>query len=270
MLALLLCGTALCENLFENPDFALTDGEPDGWSQSSYNPQNSGFAIDYDEHRDICLFIYSFDNNDARWTQTVKVSPNTEYKLTVEVRAENCGAWGRGANISVLDTDAYSDSVYDTDGEWQTLTLYGKTARKQDSITVALRLGGYSGDNTGKVWFRHPVIEECTFPADAISRSFATFEPADYSQASSESTSLPERTTPTWLLTAFITALLFAAGITSVGRMNEEEEQLCSRKNNARQSLSLTGVLLLAFAVRTFTTFKVRGYAVDINCFISC
>ena len=47
----------------------------------------------------------------------------------------------------------FSASVYQTDGEWQEVTLYGRTGENQRSVTVFVRLGGYSGEATGEAWF---------------------------------------------------------------------------------------------------------------------
>ena len=68
-------------------------------------------------------------------------------------KAEGVADSGIGANISVKGTFSYSDQLYDTDGEWVELIVYGKTGSDQDELTLCARLGGYSGTVTGSAWF---------------------------------------------------------------------------------------------------------------------
>ncbi|MGI6688015.1 MAG: hypothetical protein ACOX6Y_06665 [Christensenellales bacterium] len=47
----------------------------------------------------------------------------------------------------------FSESLYDTRGDWQQVELYGKTGGRQTEITVFARLGGYSGEAMGEAAF---------------------------------------------------------------------------------------------------------------------
>lgn len=60
---------------------------------------------------------------------------------------------GRGANLSIADVYAFSAGIYDSQGEWRQVELYGQTGPRQRSLTVYARLGGYSGETSGEAWF---------------------------------------------------------------------------------------------------------------------
>ena len=127
LLCLLTALSAQAENLLANADFRLLDdsGSPVNWRTDAYNGGNSQFGVKTLEDGATALTILNFDDNDARWVQTVAVEPNTEYVLTCRVLAKDCAAFResdgsiltlRGANLSILNTNAYSESVFDTEG----------------------------------------------------------------------------------------------------------------------------------------------------------
>lgn len=80
-------------------------------------------------------------SNDARFEQAVAVRENTTYKLTARVMAEECGEGTKGANVSFSGIYGTSRDLHDTDGQWETLTLYGRTGKGQKEVTVMVRLG---------------------------------------------------------------------------------------------------------------------------------
>lgn len=276
LLCLLAVLPAQAENLLANADFTLLDdsGLPVSWRTDAYIVSNSQFRVETLEDGTTALAILNFDDNDARWVQTVAVEPNTEYVLTCRVRATDCAAFResdgsiltlRGANLSILNTSAYSESVYDTDGEWVTLTLYGATGDDQTSLDVALRLGGYSGDGVGEAWFRDVTMEARALEDGAVPVSLATFQP---SKASSNKTttnaSEPERITETLELVAFGILL---AGLALLAHARRVKARGC-RPSRSASAWLLGAVLLAALAVRLFFAVRVRGYSVDINDFM--
>lgn len=276
LLCLLSALSAQAENLLDNADFAQLDdsGSPVNWRTDAYNGGNSQFGVETLEDGATALTILNFDDNDARWVQTVAVEPNTEYVLTCRVRAKDCAAFResdgsiltlRGANLSILNTNAYSDSVYDTDGEWVTLTLYGATGDEQTTMDVALRLGGYSGDGVGEAWFRDVTMETRSLGDGAVPVSLATFQPY---KASSNKTaaaaSEPERITETLVLIAFGILL---AGLALLAQARRVKARGCELGKTA-SALLLGAALLAALAVRLYFAVRVRGYSVDINDFM--
>ncbi len=276
LLCLLAALPVQAENLLANADFSLLgdNGLPVSWQTDAYIVNNSQFRVETLEDGTTALAILNFDDNDARWVQTVAVEPNTEYVLTCRVRATDCAAFResdgsiltlRGANLSILNTNAYSESVYDTDGEWVTLTLYGATGDDQTTLDVALRLGGYSGDGVGEAWFRDVTMEARTLEDGAVPVSLATFQP--YKASTNKTTtdaSEPERITETLELVAFGILL---AGLALLTHARRVKARICEPSRPASAWL-LGAILLAALAVRLFFAVRVRGYSVDINDFM--
>lgn len=97
------------------------------------------------------LHIANYMANDARIAQDVAVEPNSFYCLSGQICAQAQG--GRGANLSIADVYAFSAGIYDSQGEWRQVELYGQTGPRQRSLTVYARLGGYSGETSGEAWF---------------------------------------------------------------------------------------------------------------------
>ena len=271
LLAALCCLAFACclsedGNLIYNRDFEMEEGGifPEGWYASGWNSANSLYdVVEEDEGR--CLYIDSFENNDARWVQDVIVTPGESYRVSCYVKAENCSDEGRGANISILNTSVYSESVYDTDGQWVLLELYGRAGKKQDLIAVALRIGGYSGDCTGKAWFRDVRVEKSDIPDGFDAESFATFEPYVPSVQNEELSSLPQRQTPKWALVSFAAVLAFVFLSVRLGKKCDKRAE----PGRVWEKLSVSAALMLALAIRIYYAIKVRGYSIDITDFMA-
>ena len=150
-------GPAFAENLLENADFTELDddGIPTGWYTDAYI-QEAGYTrfqvTAGDAEHPRALLIQNIGENDARLAQTVDVEPESMYLFSGYIRAEGVEE-GHGANLSVEGIYAFSEPVYDTDGLWQYVEYYGETGPDQDYVTVFARLGGYSGESTGKAYF---------------------------------------------------------------------------------------------------------------------
>ena len=240
-------------NLIENGDFSeLTDGKPNGWETGMWvtSPGTSFLEVEEQEDGTFAALIENAGSNDARFEQTVNVRENALYRLRARVKAENCGD-GIGANLSFLGIYGTSKDLHETNGEWETIELYAETGKGQQEATVAIRLGGYGSENTGKAWFTNVELEEVTeVPLGMSVISIASPEPAGDSKdapANSKGLAIP-------LL--IVGALAFiAASVALIGR---------PRMGNKR-----TFVLILALAaiVRFILAANVPGYGVDIGCF---
>ena len=137
--------------LLKNGDFSRLNSNamPEDWYADAYI-YTPGFT-DYSAE-DGVITIVNHELNDARFAQRVDVDPESLYCFSGYVRAE--ATEGLGANLSVEGVYVFSDSFYDTNGEWQEVRLYGRTDKKQTSVTLYARLGGYSGEALGKASFR--------------------------------------------------------------------------------------------------------------------
>ena len=98
----------------------------------------------------------------------MEVEPESLYCFSGYVRAEDVKK-GHGANLSIEGIYAFSDKCFDTEGEWEYIEYYGETGPDQHSLTVFARLGGYSGESTGKAWFANlSLTKVSSVPGDGI------------------------------------------------------------------------------------------------------
>jgi len=126
------------------------DGKPDHWRYEAYTegPAATQPTRNLDENGVGVLSLSSAQPNDARWVQSVPVSPSTWYQVTGWVRAENVGAQTMGAYLSVMDTFHNSRDLRGTTG-WMPVGFWIKTGGLETSLKIACRLGGYSSLNSG-------------------------------------------------------------------------------------------------------------------------
>ena len=162
------------ENLLTNGDFEILDGDglPEGWFTDAYrmDPGYSVYKITegMDGADSNAATINNTAKNDARFAQIVSVKPETVYCLSGYIRAEAVEE-GHGANLSVEGVYAFSEKVYETEGEWQYIEYYGETGPDQYTVTVFARVGGYSGESKGTASFDHLTLKEVTeIPEDVF------------------------------------------------------------------------------------------------------
>ena len=157
------------ENLAQNGDFEDLYMElPLHWTKEAW--QKSGDVTKYYIETDnphsgnYYVTIENIQNNDARLVQNVRVKPFTCYRLSCWVKASGVNRTRLGANLSVMYPDLLSTSsdFKDTNGEWEYIEYHVRTGAKQENMRVAIRLGGFGNDNTGKASFDDFRLEEVT------------------------------------------------------------------------------------------------------------
>ena len=162
MAALLLCPVAMqaetAENLLHNGGFEQLDedGLPTGWYTDAYINRVGVtlYSMTGDSRSgENAAVVENLGMNDARFAQRVAVKPDSMYRLSGWIRADGIEDSGRGANLSIEGLYVFSESVFDTAGEWQYVELYGLTGSEQESVTVFVRVGGYSGESIGSAAF---------------------------------------------------------------------------------------------------------------------
>lgn len=130
----------------------------------------TSFSRDNDiKYSDIKSYkIENEEYNDAMFCETVKVKPNTPYKVTCMVKTENVKneeeKYTGGAQISIRDTTECSKSVIGTT-DWTMLTLMFNS-KNRTSVDVGFRLGGYEEMSKGTAWFSDFKIEEGSLDND--------------------------------------------------------------------------------------------------------
>ena len=270
-LILILCpfcaaqAEAEAENLLRNGDFSQIDGDlPEGWRRDMWltDAGVSLLSVDPDGYDGNCVTVVNVDANDARFAQTVRVEPDTLYCVSGMIRAEGCDTDGYGATLSIEDVFVYSDGLYDTDGEWEYVELYGWTGPDQTALTVFARVGGYGMLSRGSASFDDLAVTRVDeAPGDVEVYDFYLedrYESGDTSDSDAE----PARNTEAWLL---FTCVYVLAVIGFTRKRRRAAEPMGKRK-----LWVLFGAgLLAAFILRLVLAAKVRGYNTDINCFTS-
>ena len=123
-------------------------GKPDHWRSEGYATDATEYTWTVGDEGLGVLRMTSTKPNDARWVQSVPVSPGTWYQVSGWVRAEDVGAQSLGAYLSVMDTFHNSRDLRGSSG-WQQVGFWVKTGSLETSLVLACRLGGYSSLNTG-------------------------------------------------------------------------------------------------------------------------
>ncbi len=248
-------------NLLENGDFsAVTGSMPDGWNTGMWVTNAGASYLEAATLADgtKAVLVENVAANDARFEQTVSVRENATYKLTARVMAEGCDPDQIGANVSFLGVFGTSDDVHDTNGQWETLTLYAQTGDGQKDATVCVRLGGYGSEATGRAWFTDvSLVQVESVPVGAFVLDLATPEPQK--EAAQKNTGSKAMVIPGLIAAGCAYVLLGLALMRTL---------LCGGRMDARRGLVKLGVLLMgALALRVALAGMIRGYGVDMGCF---
>lgn len=265
IVALFLAPTALAEdNLIKNGGFEQVSGAmPDEWTRGMWvNTLGASYlelAEDTPHTGQIGVLVENVQENDARFEQTLSVKPQTIYKLTAYVMAEDVNPEAKGANISFADVYGTSRELYDTNGEWEELTIYGRTGKGQKQLTVMLRVGGYGSLNTGRAWFDDvSLVKVDTVPDDAVYYDLATPEPVK--EATVREPGVPGNTE---------IFMLMGAGLVYAAIVYLAMSALKKRGSGVHSIAAVGLTLTAAFMLRLVLSATVPGYGTDINCFAS-
>ena len=258
------------EELLYNGDFEIEneDGMPDGWYTDAYIMEK-GYSVfslvksdDAAEHGNIVL-INNLALNDARYAQDVAVEPDTLYCFSGDIRTEKITD-GRGANLSIEGLYVFSQSLYETHDEWTHIEWYGETGPEQYSVTLFARVGGYSGESSGKAWFDNLSLRQADHvPGDEVADRW-------YNPSKTNIDSEPEETvnesSPFWPKLLLILIIYLAAAWLAASRIKRNKTIFPCRKRNV---WFVSGGAVLALAVRILISYYVEGYMIDVNCFLS-
>ena len=275
LMAMILClGTAYAgdkDNLLVNGSFEAVDedGMPTGWYTEAYVRQAgyTTYAVSDDAHGGVrSARIHNLGMNDARFAQRVAVEPGALYCLSGWIKVESMEDAGRGANLSIENLYVFSESVFDADGEWHYVELYGETGEDQREVTVFARVGGYSGESEGCALFDDLSLRRVdAVPGDGVA-SLWFRQNTSASQLTTEEDETAEEAAPfwPWLLVLSAVYLLLAAGM--AGRLTQDTHEISESR---RAPAFFWSGLAAAAALRIVLAALVEGYQVDINCFRS-
>ena len=250
-------------NLLSNGGFesVTTSNLPHDWYATAYRNQ-PGYsrmtATDEMAHSGrYSVLIENASANDARFTFTAKVEPESLYRLSGYVFVEHMEDTGNGANFGIEGVYSFSDCIFDTNGEWRYLEWYGETGEKQTEITIGVRVGGYSAESTGKAYFDDIVLEKVdSLPQDIIASlwykdSSTVSAPADDIAADSQKS----------------TVLFLILGVLFLVFFTVARPALQSAGNKRMHVVIFSAVMVLSVMLRVILAIRVPGYEVDINCF---
>lgn len=252
------------ENLLVNGDFSEINGDlPQGWRRDMWltDVGVSVLTVDEDGYEGGCVTVTNVDENDARFAQTVTVEPDTLYRISGMIRAEGCDEGGYGASLSLENVFVYSDAVYDTDGEWQYVELYGRTGPTQTSLTVFARVGGYGTLAKGRASFDDLALVRLDEAPEGVTvNEFYRETVQAASNDDDGDDAMPPRNTESWLL-------FTCAYILAVMGLARKRQRACQSARQRALRWTLIAGLAAALAVRLILAARVRGYNTDINCF---
>lgn len=248
------------DNLIVNGDFSRVEdnGLPTGWAIDAYDGLTGAeFSVEQEADGLYSAHIINAMPKDARFMQDVSVASNAIYRLHGYIRASAEG--GRGANLSVAGVYVFTEPVFETNGEWTEVTLYGRTGPNQKEVSVFVRLGGYSGEAIGEAWFRDVTL--CR--VDAVPAGWYAADLYSEPAKSSAEETVRGNGGVRLALSAAAYLILYVALFALLRKQPDALEKTSGRGS----VLALLGVLAAALAARIAAALLIPGYDVDIGCF---
>lgn len=256
------------DNLLKNGGFESINasGEPQGWYTSAYRTQEGYTRFEITDEQahsgSYSAKITNANTNDARYVCSVAVQPETYYRVSGYILVETMEDEGNGANFAIEDVYAFSQRVYDTDGQWQYVEWYGITKEGQTEIDLDVRIGGYGAESQGIAYFDDISVEQVDSVPEGTTVSPLYSVEYTNSATTTEESDTPQKSTLLFVLLAMAFALL----ATVMGRYLLSGQSGITPKSNWT-ILIYFFLLILAFAARIVLGASVQGYQVDINCF---
>ncbi len=234
------------------------DGLPIGWSVVSYENSSSVTC------EDGVVTIASDTLNDCRLVHDIPVAASTRYVLRAELCTEGVSD-GEGAtlsidNYSIDGSYLYSNGVYGTN-DWETVTLAFETAKSQESVRIALRLGGYSSVSEGVARFRNITVEKsdsAPVPFQKLATRSSQTKASEKAEGSYEAF---------FSLIAWSTIFAAAALLYGIYR-HFDSLQAASLPKRTGYAI-FAAVVLIGFVIRLLLCSVYQGHATDMSCWIA-
>lgn len=249
-------------NLAENADFEDLDatGWATGWTIGSLaeNPDVTGFSIDDQgfsgEHS---AKLVSYSANVAYIEQTIAIIPDTRYRVSCWIKAEEIPEGVIGAHIAFPDAEQITQEYKDTQGRWEYAEMYLDVGHEIYEVTLQLRLGGHSTLTAGTAWFDNVEFEMADdIPSGAIYGQIGEVDEWD------EGTEAGAETIPHVSTTVFF-SLLGALLMYLFYRLSNKKRELGDEK----ASVYLKTLFAAAVVARVAVSFLFKGHPIDITDF---
>ena len=231
---------------------------PFGWTVTSYEDQYNA------ECSDGVVTISSEIENDLRLVHTVPVTGGKKYVLSAEISTENVKGGGGASlsidNFSIDGSYLYSKPYFGNTG-WTKVELAFETDDSQDSVILALRLGGYSNVASGTARFRNVSFVQ----TDSSSVSFQRLVPKR-SSGGEKQTKADSEYEGFFSMLFWMTVLVAAALLFGVYPRRGELETV---EITAKRRWILFGyICLIGLVIRLFLCKTFGGHATDLGCWI--
>ena len=263
---LLLAGLFACgrsgssSGAAETVTFDFTDAEegiPSGWYINSYE---GGYRILSEPG---VFGVETLGEDDCRLCRTVTVESRTRYVLSAEVRTEDVSN-GQGATLSIDNfavdgSYIYSEALFGTT-DWTTVVLAFRTADAQEEVTLALRIGGYSAESSGSVWFRNVRLEQID-NAPVAFQNLVPYQAGDGEDAAERTAADYENIFTVIFWVGAIAAIVLLFGIRPYCM------QIALRRNTQNGKYRIFAVtVVIGLIVRFVLCAVYKGHATDILC----
>jgi dolichyl-phosphate-mannose-protein mannosyltransferase len=256
-------------NLLQNPSFEDGgDDTPSNWTKDMWISGDSSGTLSIQSNEvhsgSKAAVIENIEPNHVKWVQTIKVTPNSYYRISGWIKVVSTAGEGMGANILPVGVGGGYPSTTDTAGEWQYLEYIGQTGAKQKELGIAASLGGYSSLIQGKAYFDDLSVEQLDAAPEGV--NVISLDSVAVSQnASDKKADSPHKVSPTkMLLISALFSIFFAVLYTKAFR----SEKLLKQPENV-YSIWLSIAISLALILRVWIGFTAQGYQNDMNTFIS-
>lgn len=243
-------------------DNLQNNGLFESWETEAYLRVSdiTDFKVSNEDENRIAV-ITNHDANDARFLQVIKVHPDTLYHLSGKIKAKADG--GLGANLSIADVYVFSNSVYDTQDEWVSVSLYGRTGKNQREVTIYARLGGYSGEAVGTASFDQvSLVAVDSVPDDFVITLWEKPQKQELGKTADRRSPGPAAPYLLALSVVCSAVLLWIA-------QKAQREELLVKQKSGNIFWQLMLLLLISFTTRLIVAALVPGFPVDIGCFTS-
>ena len=265
MLSLAGCSKETAEeygvNLLKDGDFE--NDLYDNWDKDVWVKIDgySGFDIVNEDGNNV-LRINSNELNDAKMKQTVKVEEKQTYRLSGYIKADEVTA-GSGANLSFENMFFYTAEQYNTNGQYVYVELYGKTVKDQDTLTVFVRLGGYSSESKGTAYFDNIKLEKIENAPDG-----AIVYQLEETKPQKTTTKIEDEDKVKFSGWMVIISILFIIAFALIKQSLDYGNGL-EKDRDGKLNLYMFGLIMfIGLLIRAILAVSVAGYPNDIGCWI--
>lgn len=257
-------------NLLQNPGFENeSDGVPSGWTKDVWISGDSSGLLSIQSEEvhsgSKAAVIENLEPNHLKWVQTIKVSPDSYYKISGFVKIVSAAGQGMGANIFPVGIGGGYPATMDTAGDWQYLEFYGQTGKEQTELGIGAALGGYANLIQGKAYFDDLSVEQLdAVPEGAVVISLDSTAGVQAGGGQTEE-GTPHKVSPAKLL--LISALFTAFFAFLYNRAFQSDKLLKQPEGiSARWLYVIFGAALI---LRVWIGLTAQGYQNDMNTFIA-